>query len=166
MLPFQNCFGYPKSTIFHVGFGIGFSVSQKRLLEFHYDCFKYIDQWWERPGISRSLISLSNVLWFSDTHLQYIYVYVFHVFVFLNVLLYSFQKNCFLIYSVGEENLSFTLYTCDWGLWSKWRKGRLMGEKEYTFINIFMFTGAYRLEVKLKEAVILGGLMFHFSKGW
>ena len=40
-----------------------------------------------------------------------------------------------------------------------------MGEKEYTFINIFMFTGAYRLEVKLKEAGILGGLMFHFSKG-
>lgn len=119
----------------------------------------------ERPDISRSLISLRNVLWFSDTHLQYIYVYVFHGFVFLNVLLYSFQKNCFLIYSVGEENLSFTLYICDWGLWSKWMNGRLMGEKEYTFINIFMFTGAYRLEVKLKVAVILGGLCFISAKG-
>lgn len=43
--------------------------------------------------------------------------------------------------------------------------GRLMGEKEYTFINIFMFTGAYRLEVKLKVAVILGGLCFISAKG-
>lgn len=40
-----------------------------------------------------------------------------------------------------------------------------MGEKEYTFINIFMFTGAYRLEMKLKEAVILGGLCFISAKG-
>ena len=31
-----------------------------------------------------------------------------------------------------------------------------MGEKEHKCINIFMFTGAYRKEMKLKEAVRVG----------